>query len=33
MKLPYSKIKYAVAAALVLLIFPAIGEVIEKRQK
>lgn len=32
MKLPYSKIRYIVAAALLFLVFPALGEVMKKQK-
>ncbi len=32
MNLPYSKIKFIIAAGLLLLVFPAVGEVFEKRK-
>ena len=33
MKLPYSITRYVIASALILLVFPAIGEVLEKHQE
>ncbi len=33
MNMPTSKIKYIIAAGLLFLIFPALGEVFEKRKK